>query len=262
MTAPRKPRTAPGAPSGPALAVARRVQQIEQLFLADPDIDPSGRIMHLLMTEGLPGDRPLPNRTAKWYLRRVRERLLSRAAVDREERRALAIRRLDDLYGKAVGKGKLGDAAFIACRAADFDGARAAADEAVQPSAYEQALALRARTLDWTPAEAPKRLPTLAPQQQRFWIDRAMHLASKATDSAAAYRVFGAPPDDEMKRRLWLQKLQAAAAYLAATGPGLPPRERREAVARLASSYAMLTRDAELGAELEKVKGLLGEATT
>jgi hypothetical protein len=245
---------------GSPLLTAKRLQQIEQLFLADPDIDPTGRIMHLLKTDGLPGDRPLPDRTAKWYLQRVRQRLLNRAATDREERRALAIRRLDDLYGKAVGKGKLGEAAFIACRAADFDGARAAADEAVQPSLYEVALSLRARTLDWMPRPAPKKLPTLPPQQQRFWLERAAHLASKATDSAAAYRVFGAPPEDEMQRRLWLQKLQAAAAFLAATGPGLPPRERREAVARLASSYAMLTRDAELGGELEKIKGLLGEA--
>jgi len=256
VSAPRKPKAKRPKRAAPASQIqkAERLHQIELLFLADPDLDVSGKVMHLLTTRGLPGDRPLPPRTARWYLAAVRERLLARAAVDREQNRALALRRLDALYQGAASKSRYAEAAAIACRRADFDGSRVATEEAVRPSLCEQVLALRARAVDWSPSPPPKKLPRLSPEQQRFWLERALHLGQQATDSAAAYRELGPPPDDEVERRLWLQKAQAQAVWQGMTGAGVAPDKRREAAHRGGAAYAMLSRDAELADKLEQLR--------
>lgn len=242
-------------PAADRLTVEARLDAIEALHLANP-LAPLTRV---LRESGIPGEgRPLPERTAKWYVARVRERLEHRATRARGRNRALAIRRLETCFVGAFARGRHKDAAQIADRVADLDGSRLAAEEAQELSLLAQVEELRARTVDWTPAAAPVAAPQLSPAMQRFWLRRALHLASKASDSAAALRGVGVPPEDEGARRLWFQKLQTTAAFLAAGSPGLTPAQRREAIARLASSYAMLARDAELAQELQRFKALLG----
>ncbi len=242
-------------PAADRLTIDRRLDACEALYLGNPLVP----LTRILRESGIPGEgRPLPDRTAKWYVARVRERLERRAARSRGRNRALALRRLEACFAGALSKGRHKDAAAIADRVANLDGSRLAAEEAQELSLLAQVEELRARTVDWTPPAGPVEVPKLSPAQQRFWLRRALHLAGKATDSAAALAAVGAPPADEAERRLWFQKLQTTAAFLAAGAPGLTPAQRREAIARLASSYAMLARDAELAQELQRFKALLG----
>lgn len=254
MSKPRK--TTPRRPPSDRLTLERRLDAIEEIYASNPHVR---SVSALLQAQPLPGeDAPMPRRTADWYAKKVRDRIMARATTARHHNLAVAIRRLDACYAGARSARRHKDAAFIADRRADLDGSRVAADEAQEPSLLDQVDALRVRTLDWMPTPPPAELPRLTPAQQRFWLRRALHLAQRATDSAAALRAFGAPPEEEGARRLWFQRLQAAVAHIAAGSPGLTPAQRREAIARLASSYAMLTRDAELAGELEEFKQRLG----
>lgn len=229
--------------------VERRVNRTAQLLA---DLDNEALVTHQLIQGAL--DKPLPERTAQWYVAQARERLAEDAAKDRHHARARALRRLNVLYLAAVQAKKLGDAAAINWQITALDGSRAAAAEAEEPTLLERAEAAAARVLDYEPAPRPDILPAYGETEKRWRLRRLLLLAERASDAAAAYRHLGPLPPDETGRRLWIQKAQALSIQQGATAIGLGPQLRREGIHRGAAAYAMLTRDADVADQLDRLE--------
>lgn len=229
--------------------VERRVHRTAMLLA---DLDNEALVTHQLMEGAL--DRRLPERTAQWYVARARERLDEEAAQDRHRARAKALRRLNSLYMAAVQAKKLGDAAAIQWQITALDGARAAAAEAEEPTLQERAEAAAARVIDYAPTPRPDTVPKYSEVEKRWRLRRLLLLAERASDAAAAFRGLGPVPAGETARRLWIQKAQALAIQQGATAAGLGPDKRREGIHRGAASYAMLTRDADVADQLERLE--------
>lgn len=209
-------------------------------------------VVHQLMQGAL--DRPLPERTAQWYVARARERIEEAAAADRHKNRAAALRRLRSLYEQAVKAKKPGDAAAINWQMTALDGSRAAAAEAEEPTLQERAEAAAARVVDYEPTPRPDVLPKYSETEKRWRLRRLLLLAERAGDAASAFRRLGVVPAGETGRRLWIQQAQALAIQQGATAAGLGPDKRREGIHRGAASYAMLTRDADVAQQLEDME--------
>ena len=229
--------------------IERRLHATELLLAT---LHSESLVVHRLMTGAL--DRALPERTAQWYVARARERIDEAAAKDRHRARADALRRLRALYEAAVMEGELGAAAAVNWQITALDGSRAAAAEAEEPTLLERAEAAAARVLDYEPAPRPDLLPAYGETEKRWRLRRLLLLAERASDTAAAFRGLGPIPQDQSGRRLWIQRAQALSIQQGATAAALAPERRREGIHRGAAAYAMLTRDADVADQLDRLE--------
>jgi hypothetical protein len=273
-----------GRPAGQlSLARLQRIDLIEQWWMGDPDpslrqlaaylqestplpgcqqcIKPNGK--KLKRDEELPTCKHGPPRAAgedgkplsehairkDWYV--VRDRLRELATVKREQNRELALRRIDEVFRRALQSGDYREALAAAARRADLDGTRQAAEEAQQPTLGDAALALCARFVDWTP-EKPPRTSYTATELQVIYA-RGIRLAERASDSMRQGRATPPPPKEEADRRLWIQARIAEHIGEVLAAPGVAPGERRDAMVRLAGAYALGSTGAALA---DRVTGL------
>lgn len=227
--------------------VARRLHVTEVLIVT---LGSETLAVHQLM-QGKGIDKPLPERTAQWYVAKARDRIEEAAAKNRHRCRAEALRRLRALYEAAAKDGEYGAAAAISTQINALNGTRSSAAEAEAPSLQERAEAAVAQFIDYEPTPRPDILPRFGEIEKRVKLRRLVLLADGApSSSAAAYRQLGDLPQDETGRRLWIQKAQALAIQQGAIGAGVGPDKRREGIHRGAASYAMLTRDADVAQQL------------
>lgn len=270
-------------PGSLGLARLQRIDLIEQWWMGDPD--PSLRQLTAYLQEktSLPGcqqcvkpngkklarneelatcrhgpprasgedGKPLSEHAIRkdWYV--VRDRLRELAAVKREQNRELALRRIDEVFRRALQSGDYREALAAAARRADLDGARLAAEEAQQPSLGDAALALCTRFVDWVP-DKPARTNYTATELEVIYA-RGIRLAERASDTVHQGRALPPPPKEEADRRLWIQARIAEHLGEVLRSPGIAPSERRDAMVRLAGVYALGSTGAALA---DRVTGL------
>lgn len=272
-----------GRPAGLSLARLHRIDQIEQWWMGDPD--PSLRRLTAYLQEPTPlagcqlcikpngkklgrgeelsscrhgppralgeDGNPISEHAVRkdWYV--VRDRLREVASVKREQNRELALRRIDEVFHRSLASGDYREALAAAARRADLDGSRQAAEEAQQPSLGDVALSLCARFVDWSPAK-PSRTRYTRSELEVIYT-RGIRLAERAADSVRASRDTPPPPREEADRRLWVQARIAESLGDVMRSPGIAPSERRDAMVRLASAYALGSTGAALA---DRVAGL------
>lgn len=268
---------------------ARRLDLIEEWWLVDPDPSVDRLVEYLRAPLPLPGcqlctlpggkklalgeispscdhgpprargedGKPISAHAVRKDCYVIRDRIQARASISRDKNWQLSLRRCDEVFKRALRAGSFREALAAACRRADLDGSRQAAEEAQQPTLGEQALALCARFADWTPAP-PKRSDYSRAELEVIYA-RGIHLAQRATDSVRQGRRLPKPPDSEIDRRLWIQARIAEEIAAARSSPGLTPAERRDAIYRGAASYALGARDADLADRLAALESKLAE---
>lgn len=258
------------------LLLERRIDEIEALwlegatrnqiiaFLQEPTPLPTCKVCVTCSepcTHGPPrwstetGD-PMPVRTILWYLHKAKTRMFALSLKQRAHNRIITLGQINRSIARCFRENQLKELATFLRFRSELDGTKVAAEEAEEPTLFEQVRSQMTLCEDYEPGPKPKTKQKYSALQARFLLEQQLHLLQKADVSTAEYRKANKPKND-VEARLYLRRQLVEAVDQALTNPTLTPEGKRDALQKLGATYAMVSKDADLVEHLTELKEML-----